>query len=130
MITVLNECGTRGNQRVVCVTEVGSFSPRDRTEVLLSLVARWYRGTNDGSRYSRRCPCCSRSLIKVEKDVLRWLSLGLPLATMAKQLDMSIQSVSRYKRSAMYKLGFERNHELYQWLLKGGLEHEERILTW
>ncbi|MEW5494376.1 LuxR C-terminal-related transcriptional regulator [Enterobacter cloacae] len=130
LITVLDDCGTRSRDRMVCVTEVGSLSRRDNAESLLSLVSRVFFGRKGYLMSYRRCPCCSHSLIKIEKDVLQGLYRGLSLATMARLHDVSIQSVSRYKRSAMTKLGFERNHELYNWLLQGGLEHEKRILTW
>lgn len=57
-----------------------------------------------------------------EKSVLRHLSYEMSNFEISQVLCISIKKVSRYKCSAMRKLGFYRNNELYRWLYQGGLE--------
>lgn len=56
-----------------------------------------------------------------EIDVLEGLSSGKNLTTIARTLYRNIRTVSSHKRSAMHKLGFQNNGELYSWLAHHGM---------
>lgn len=51
-----------------------------------------------------------------EIDVLEALSSGKSLTKIAHTLCRNIRTISAHKRSAMHKLGFHNNGELYSWL--------------
>ncbi|ALX96785.1 hypothetical protein AV650_26055 [Serratia fonticola] len=57
-----------------------------------------------------------------EREVLQGISWELTPEKIASKLSLSVKTVSTHKLTAMRKLGFRRNSELYFWLLQGGLE--------
>ena len=57
---------------------------------------------------------------------MRYLACELPQATIARNLHLSVKTVSNHKQAAMRKLGFKRNADLYHWLRMGGLKTVER----
>lgn len=61
-----------------------------------------------------------------EREVLRCLKQGKSLMETANEMSLKDKTVSTHKRAAMRKLNFKRNHELYHWLLQGGLGSMER----
>ncbi|OUC37010.1 hypothetical protein BJP35_2275 [Enterobacter sp. J49] len=130
LITIRWDYGSRNEKRRICNTEVGSFSRSDMPEVLLRLVKLACAGKKDDAVSFRRCLCCSTALSSKERVVLQGVSEGRTLATMARNLNVSVQSISRYKRSAMEKLGFARDHELYIWFRLGGLDTISERFTW
>lgn len=56
-----------------------------------------------------------------EYQILSLTGQGVLPYEIAKQLKLHIKTVSTHKCSAMRKLGFSRNHDLYRWLRYGGL---------
>jgi DNA-binding CsgD family transcriptional regulator len=56
-----------------------------------------------------------------ERDVLQGISQELRPDEIASKLSLNVKTVSTHKLTAMRKLGFKRNGELYYWLLQGGL---------
>lgn len=58
-----------------------------------------------------------------ESEVLRYLRQGKSHEEAANVMRLSVKTVSGYKRSAMRKLNFKRNQELFHWLLQGGLSN-------
>lgn len=62
-----------------------------------------------------------------EYEVLHYLKLGKKLTDVAHYMKLSIKTVSAHKRSAMKKLNFERNTELFYWMLNGGLPDKKII---
>lgn len=56
-----------------------------------------------------------------EGEVLRYLRQGKSHVETANVMRLHVKTVSSHKRSAMRKLNFKRNHELFHWLLQGGL---------
>ncbi|MEX2944471.1 response regulator transcription factor [Serratia fonticola] len=56
-----------------------------------------------------------------EREVLRAIAAEIPPAQIARRLKISTKTVSNHKLTAMRKLGFHRTHDLYYWLLQGGL---------
>lgn len=56
-----------------------------------------------------------------ESEVLRYLRQGRSPTDTARVMKLQVKTVSSHKRSAMRKLNFKRNHELFHWMLQGGL---------
>lgn len=63
----------------------------------------------------------TQPLTQQETRVLRYLSIGFHSVLISRYLNISPKTVSYHKRSAMKKLCFSRNIELYHWLARGGL---------
>lgn len=61
-----------------------------------------------------------------EREVLSYLRQGKSHEETANVMSLHVKTVSSHKRSAMRKLNFKRNHELFHWLLQGGLTTEEK----
>ncbi|WP_447876624.1 response regulator transcription factor [Serratia fonticola] len=61
-----------------------------------------------------------------ESEVLRYLRQGKSHEETANVMRLHVKTVSGYKRSAMRKLNFKRNQELFHWLLQGGLSSSGR----
>lgn len=55
-----------------------------------------------------------------ESEVLRYLRQGKTPTETARVMNLQVKTVSSHKRSAMRKLNFKRNHELFHWMLQGG----------
>ncbi|MCS3431595.1 response regulator transcription factor [Klebsiella sp. BIGb0407] len=67
-----------------------------------------------------------KSLTLREKQTLQAIEAQLSIKQIAEFLGLSRKTVCAHKYTAMQKLGFERTHALYHWLLQGGLLAEER----
>lgn len=61
-----------------------------------------------------------------EREVLRCLKQGKSQMETAYAMSIKDKTVSTHKRTAMRKLNFKRNHELYHWLLEDGLASLEK----
>lgn len=61
-----------------------------------------------------------------ESEVLRYLRQGKSHEETANVMSLHVKTISSHKRSAMRKLNFKRNQELFQWLLQGGLSSAGR----
>nr|WP_285894543.1 LuxR C-terminal-related transcriptional regulator [Serratia fonticola] len=61
-----------------------------------------------------------------ESEVLRYLRQGKSHEETANVMRLHVKTISGYKRSAMRKLNFKRNQELFHWLLQGGLSSSGR----
>lgn len=70
----------------------------------------------------------SLKLTPREREVLQGISWELTPNKIANKLSLSVKTVSTHKLTAMRKLGFRRNSELYHWLRNGGLEFNPRTL--
>lgn len=67
------------------------------------------------------CPAChSQSLSERECQVLSYLRQGISQSQTANILQLKVKTVHSHKRSAMKKLNFTRNNELFRWLLRSG----------
>ncbi|WP_337264919.1 MULTISPECIES: helix-turn-helix transcriptional regulator [unclassified Serratia (in: enterobacteria)] len=69
--------------------------------------------------FQHDCPCMS-PLTPRERDVLRCVYQGMNGRATGAYLDISVKTANAHKQSAMRKLNFRCNQELYQWLLQGG----------
>ncbi|OMQ18954.1 helix-turn-helix transcriptional regulator [Serratia oryzae] len=61
-----------------------------------------------------------------EIEVLRGIATELTPYQIAKNMQISIKTVSGHKHAAMRKLGFKRTHELYNWLLQSSIILDEK----
>ncbi len=55
-----------------------------------------------------------------ELQVLSAIAQGVQPGRLARQLGLHVKTISSHKCTAMRKLGFSRNHELYHWLSRQG----------
>jgi DNA-binding NarL/FixJ family response regulator len=76
-----------------------------------------------------KCPRCAQTLTQREYEILSTLSRMKCASRVARLMCLSPKTVSAHKRSAMRKLGFTRNIDLYYWLQNGGLNYEIRELS-
>jgi len=75
------------------------------------------------------CPCMS-PLTPREMDVLRCIYRGMNGRDTGAHLAINVKTANAHKQSAMRKLNFKCNQELYQWLLQGGGRYlNERALA-
>ncbi|MCL1029405.1 hypothetical protein KAJ71_10290 [Serratia sp. arafor3] len=72
--------------------------------------------------------CISLRLTPRERDILQGISRELTPRQIANNLSLSVKTVSTHKLTAMRKLGFKRNSELYFWLRQGRLDLENSAL--
>ncbi|HGM5596945.1 TPA: response regulator transcription factor, partial [Serratia marcescens] len=116
---------TRWRDKPRCISEAGVIFRNDSPGsvvgqldlALAGMAARAYGGE------ARRCHWCERQRItRREQDVMRYLACELPQTTIARNLHLSVKTVSNHKQAAMRKLGFKRNVDLYHWLRMGGLK--------
>lgn len=68
------------------------------------------------------CALCApvTALSKRELTILKYFYERMTPSVIGRFLNLSIKSVSNYKRGAMLKLGLRNNNELYQWLNQNG----------
>lgn len=71
------------------------------------------------SAFHRSCQCMF-PLTPRETDVLRCIYQGMNGRDTGAYLDINEKTANAHKQSAMRKLNFRCNQELYQWLLQGG----------
>lgn len=62
------------------------------------------------------CISSSSMLSPRQQDVVVCIKRGMALEEIARELNISIKTVSSHKTAIMRKMGFKRNHELYRWL--------------
>lgn len=105
-----------------CFREQGTISRRIGVEALLAEVDMLLASPAIPNQH---CPRCVSTLSVRELQVLRALKWELTPKQIAKELRVSIKTVSAHKCAAMEKLGFTRNSELYHWLLQGGLDNKQ-----
>ncbi|AGP46860.1 response regulator transcription factor [Serratia plymuthica] len=104
----------------VCFHEQSTISRRIGVQALLAEVDRLL-ASSASLPLCKNCPRCAFTLTARERQVLMALSWELTPQQIAKSLQLSIKTVSAHKCTAMEKLGFTRNSELYHWFRRGGL---------
>lgn len=110
-----------------CQHEKGSLWRRAHPQAVLTLVEQGLQAPGGIEASIALCSYCSaRALTERERDVMRCLSQAMPLKSLHSHLNISPKTVSNHKRTAMRKLGFRRNTELYHWLRLGGLDQIKR----
>lgn len=110
--TVCEQCGS------------GTLYRHQDISVLHDLLDRMLVRQETRSPPDHRCQCQRMSLLTPrEVDVLQCLTKGMSGRSIAIHLDISEKTVNAHKQSAMRKLNFRRNQELYHWLLQGGTRY-------
>ncbi|BEM51250.1 hypothetical protein SME17J_47440 (plasmid) [Serratia marcescens] len=125
-IIIIQQSLRRQHRLPACMNERGIIQRSDSAEVVLNLIEKIIEELTDTS--TPDCTHCPRPLTSREWEVLHTIRLGLMPSQVAEYLNLSVKTVSAHKRAAMHKLGFQRNTELYHWLLKGGLDINKREL--
>ncbi|WP_390903045.1 MULTISPECIES: response regulator transcription factor [Serratia] len=62
------------------------------------------------------CSCRQLHLTLREQEIMKHLKQEMSTSKIADTLKISQKTVSNHKVRVMRKMGFRRNHELYQWL--------------
>lgn len=119
----------RGTQIAIsnrCLREQGSLWLRVSPDTLLLMVEQGLKAQGNFVLQGFCSYCMSVALTEREQEVMRYMSCEQEQKSLPKRLNISHKTVSAHKRSAMRKLGFRRNTELYHWLRLGGLDQIER----
>ncbi|HHQ4313450.1 TPA: LuxR C-terminal-related transcriptional regulator [Serratia fonticola] len=96
-----------------------SLSYYDKSEDVLHLLDELFNAyVNECTEKYTSNGNISIRISRREKEVLQQIITELPVARIAKKLQISVKTVSAHKHSAMRKLGFRNNQELYIWLLR------------
>ena len=66
--------------------------------------------------HRKNCVCQNNRLTPRENEVLQLILQEMTIKRIAQMLAISIKTVSNHKMSAMRKMGFRRDVELYNWL--------------
>ncbi|WP_199061562.1 helix-turn-helix transcriptional regulator [Serratia sp. ASV30] len=105
------------------------LSRQARPDAVLRLVEEMFEQASQSSLIANsKRACRSLHLTPREREVLQGISWELTPEKIANKLSLSVKTVSTHKLTAMRKLGFRRNSELYDWLRNGGLEFNPRTL--
>lgn len=100
---------------------------RERAEAVVHLLEQMFdRACFQHFQSVKERACFSLKLTARERDILQGISRELTPSQIANKLSLSVKTVSTHKLTAMRKLGFKRNCELYYWLRQGRLELEKR----
>ncbi|WP_273855335.1 helix-turn-helix transcriptional regulator [Serratia liquefaciens] len=122
LITVRGTADSHRQTGLACRGELGVLDRRDNPASVIYLVDKLLA---PAATYMRsepaRCERCSYRLTEREQQVLFAISLEMQPSQVAKYLQLSPKTVSSHKRTAMRKLGFQRDIDLYHWLRTGGL---------
>ncbi|WP_421105899.1 helix-turn-helix transcriptional regulator [Serratia marcescens] len=124
MIVVREATLNRRRPQIYCNGVQGALTRRDAPAALDKLVERLISAQGQMPAMAVACRHCRPPFTARERSVLRGFALGVDPAHIAGLLNMHVKTVSTHKRSAMRKLGFQLNTELYHWLRQGGLNDE------
>jgi len=98
----------------------------ERVEAVVHLLEQMFdRACFQHFQAVKERACFSLKLTARERDILQGISRELTPSQIANKLSLSVKTVSTHKLTAMRKLGFKRNCELYYWLQQGRLEVEK-----
>lgn len=92
----------------------------DPPDTVLYLLDKLFTATSP-SEVSSASVSDGLKISQREREVLLAIAAEIPPSQIAKRLNISAKTVSSHKLTAMHKLGFNRTHDLYHWLLQGGL---------
>ncbi|MGQ5793280.1 response regulator transcription factor [Serratia sp. IR-2025] len=126
LISVRNTIPGGRMLKPACANELGVLGRKGSPAELLLLVESLCREMAKGRQQRAHCARCFQALTPREVEVLNCLRGEFGPSQVSRMLGLSPKTVSTHKRTAMRKLGVQRNSELYQWLRQGGLEFEKR----
>ncbi|HGM5490724.1 TPA: response regulator transcription factor [Serratia fonticola] len=96
---------------------------RERAEAMVHLLEQLFdRACLLHLQAAKERACYRPLLTPRERDILQGIYRELTPCQIANALSLNVKTVSTHKLTAMRKLGFRRNSELYYWLRQGGLE--------
>ncbi|MBH3259838.1 response regulator transcription factor [Serratia marcescens] len=124
VIVIRNSSCSTGREPL-CLSEQGVIDRRVSIKTLMHVLEQVLAETVVATPV-RRCSRCAPTLTPRELQVLAFMQKGYIGQQVARLMNLSPKTVSGHKCSAMAKLGFNRNFELYQWLNKNGLSHETK----
>ncbi|WP_260513513.1 response regulator transcription factor [Serratia fonticola] len=102
--------------------ELALLGRKERPDAVVRLVEKMFEQASQSSLTDDMVSVCRHlHLTPRERDVLQGISQELTPDEIASKLSLNVKTVSTHKLTAMRKLGFKRNGELYYWLLQGGL---------
>lgn len=102
--------------------ELALLDSKERPDAVVRLVEEMFEQASQSSLTDDTVSVCRHlHLTPRERDVLQGISQELTPDQIASKLSLNVKTVSTHKLTAMRKLGFKRNGELYYWLLQGGL---------
>lgn len=122
VITVQDTFRHHQHSRAPCLSERGMIDRHISVNTLLLDVERVLAEPPITAPVGK-CPRCVQVLTPREYQILSALGRGWRGGQIALQMNLNPKTVSTHKRSAMTKLGFLRNTDLYHWLLSGGLKN-------
>ncbi|MBL5903245.1 helix-turn-helix transcriptional regulator [Serratia fonticola] len=105
-----------------CIAKSSTLYRNQSIDDILGMIKLAMQFNSLPQERAQRCPACHRqSLSERERQVLYYLRQGMSQSQAACILQLKVKTVHSHKRSAMQKLNFTRNSELFHWLLQGGL---------
>lgn len=104
---------------------------REQPDAMVRLVDELFSQVCPQSLPERKESGCDHlQLTPRELEVLEGIAWELTPGQIANKLMLNVKTVSSHKLTAMRKLGFKRNSELYHWLFHGGLAPKKDALTY
>lgn len=111
-----------------CIAKSNTLYRNQSLGDMLEMVKVAMQSNSQPQERAQRCPACHRqSLSERERQVLYYLRQGMSQSQAACILQLKVKTVHSHKRSAMKKLNFTRNSELFHWLLHDGLAFNQEI---
>lgn len=110
--------------------KLGIISSYEHPNTVVHLLQNMFdRRASPSGQENRQYKQNAVTLTPREQEILKAISAELSPYQIAKKLMINTKTVSTHKISAMRKLGFKRNSELYYWLQKRGLELDKPVLA-
>lgn len=101
-----------------CIRESGVVYTNQPINLTVDGIYNEWRERIHYDNINGHCHLCDACAItKRERYVLSFLAQEMTQSQIASRLNLSVKTVNTYKTSAMNKLGFKRNVDLYHWLL-------------
>ncbi|CAE1147663.1 LuxR C-terminal-related transcriptional regulator [Serratia sp. Tan611] len=108
-----------------CQRETGRLYRRDPLEKIMRQVDAALEACEMRYDFAHRCYWCDKHALTLrEHDIVRRLGRGETPYDIAERLQISVKTVSLYKRSMMRKMHLKSTSDLYHWLQNGGLKHQ------
>lgn len=105
-----------------CIAKSGTLYRNQSLDNMLEKVKLAMQLHSLSQERAHHCPACHRkNLTEREFQVLHYLRKGISQSRIAVLLQLKAKTVHSHKRSAMKKLNFTRNSELFHYLLHNGL---------
>lgn len=105
-----------------CITNSGTLYRNESLDNMLEKVKLAMQFRSLSQEMAHHCPVCHpKNLTERERQVLHYLRKGISQSNIAVILQLKAKTVNSHKCSAMKKLNFTRNSELFYWMLHGSV---------